>query len=102
MNRTTAFTIPAMLLATVLLLPGAGQASSGESCVELLKSRCLSCHYETRICRKLKNKAGKRAWKGTIAAMIRHGAEVSKEEKERLATCLADRDREIVEFCGKK
>ncbi len=102
MHRTIAFAIPSILLFTVLcLLPSTAPASGGGSCVELLKSRCLQCHYETRICRKLKNKAGKRAWKGTIGAMIRHGAEVSKEEKGRLATCLADQDREIAEFCAR-
>ncbi len=77
-------------------------ASAGQekSCLELLKGRCLRCHYETRICRKLEKKASTRAWNGTIGAMIRHGAQVSKQEKKQLASCLGGRDREVQEFCN--
>ncbi len=99
--------LPLLALPVCLVLasgpaPASGQesASPPESCVQLLKSRCLSCHYESRICRKLKNKAGRRAWNGTIGAMIRHGAQVNKEERKRLAACLAAGDREVLEFCG--
>ncbi len=93
---------PTTLLAlSLFILLFAAPASAGqESCVELLKSKCLHCHYETRICSKLKRKAGKRAWNGTIGSMIRHGAEVNKDERKQLANCLGDRDTEILEFCG--
>lgn len=93
--------IPAMLPALPLfLLLLAAPASAGQkSCVELLKSRCLECHYETRICSKLKRRASTRAWNGTIGAMIRHGAKVNKEERKQLASCLGGGDKEVLKFC---
>ncbi|HEB48991.1 MAG TPA: hypothetical protein ENI89_00115 [Desulfobulbus sp.] len=98
MKRTSLLTAFFALPLFLLLLPA--PAPGQESCVELLKAKCLRCHYETRICRKLEQKASARAWNGTIGAMIRHGANVSKEERKQLASCLAGREKEVLEFCG--
>jgi hypothetical protein len=75
-------------------------ASANESCDSLMKSRCLSCHFETRICQKLKKNKGKRSWKRTIKSMVRHGAELTNEEQKILVQCFAKKDTEILSLCG--
>ena len=75
-------------------------ARADESCASLLQSRCLSCHFETRICDKMKKKKGKGSWKRTIKSMIRHGAKLDKGEQKLLIQCLAGRDKAALSLCN--
>lgn len=71
-----------------------------ESCGPLVQNKCLDCHFETRICQKLRKKKGKSSWKRTIKAMVRHGTKLSKGEQKTLVQCFASRDSSILSLCG--
>jgi len=73
-----------------------------ESCTELLTNRCEACHYNTRVCQKVKKKKGKGSWKRTIKNMVRQGAKLNKSEQKQLVSCLGKRTPEILEFCNLK
>jgi hypothetical protein len=100
------YCFPLIFLLTIFLLQFClvppSSAASVPACAELVKSKCLSCHLETRICRKVKKRRGKSSWKTTIKSMVRHGADLSKSEQKRLVTCLKKPRSEILEFCGLK
>ncbi len=97
---------PAILLLTVLLMVLSGLALPSSSvaadpaCGTLITNKCLACHYETRICQKVKKKKGERSWKKTIKSMIRNGAVLSREEQKILAVCLSKPDSAVLELCG--
>jgi len=75
-------------------------AEAVTSCKALMENRCLDCHFETRICRKITKNKGTRSWKRTIKSMIRHGAEVNDEEQKTLISCFVNKDKAILSFCG--
>jgi len=75
-------------------------AEATASCKSLMENKCLACHFETRICRKIKKNKGTRSWKRTIKSMIRHGAEVHGDEQKTLISCFVDMDKDILSFCG--
>ncbi len=70
------------------------------NCGELVKNKCIKCHYETRICQKVKKGRGKGSWKNTIKSMLRHGAVLSKAEQKDLVVCLSTADGKVLELCG--
>ena len=91
-----------IMFCLVLLLPAVSRTSAAETapnCAELLKGKCLLCHHETRICRKIRQDKGKGSWKRTIKSMIRHGAAVNKKEQDQLVNCLSKPDIEIKKLC---
>ena len=74
-------------------------AGENESrCIDLLIGKCRECHYLTRICQNLDRKS-KWKWKRTIKNMTNKGAEVTREQEDRLLECLADKAPDVVEFC---
>ncbi len=75
-------------------------AQAATSCKSLMESRCLACHLETRICRKISKNKGTRSWKRTIKSMIRHGAELPGKERKTIIGCFVNKDKEILSFCG--
>ena len=83
----------------LLVTPHSSAAETAPNCAELVKSKCLACHHETRICRKVKQDKGKNAWERTITSMIRHGATVNKDEQKQLIICLSTPDKEIQKLC---
>ena len=89
-----------LLLQFFIFLPST--AASAPACAELVKSKCLSCHLETRICGKVKKRKGISSWKTTIKSMVRHGADLSKSEQKRLVACLKKPHIEVLELCGMK
>lgn len=89
------------LLQFTFALPSPAVAAA-PACGELVKSKCTTCHYETRICQKVKKRKGKGSWKRTITSMIRHDAVIGKAEQKRLLTCLSKPDSEVLELCGMK
>ena len=82
--------------------PVSVSVASDVSCADLVKTNCLSCHSETRICQKIKKGKGKGAWKNTMQSMIRNGANVSKSEQKLLITCLSKPDSGIRNLCPMK
>ena len=82
------------LLASVFLYAACGGSSEvevaesvGGDCRTMINSKCVKCHYKTRICDALGTKS-KRKWKRTIKFMVRQGAELSKDDQEALVECL--------------
>jgi len=92
----------AVILLGFILVPPLPAGAATPSCGELVEHKCLTCHYETRICQKLRKKKGKGSWKKTIKSMIRKGAVVSKAEQKSLIICFSKRDRAVLELCGLK
>ena len=72
----------------LLRLDGGFAFAANEQCAELINSRCLGCHYKSRICQTLGNKR-KWEWKSTVKNMIRLGAKLSDAEKETIIDCLS-------------
>ncbi len=98
--KLTQLLLPTLFL--ILSTPLAASAASGTSCVERVKSKCLECHHETRICQKINKDKGKGSWKRTLKSMIRNGAKVSKADQKLLVDCLRTPDAEIRELCPAK
>ncbi len=90
------------LLALAPVLIASNPANATATCSELVTLHCLSCHSETRICQKIDKKRGKRAWKRTIKAMIRHGANIDKSTRNELIECLGKKADSLPELCGTK
>lgn len=89
---------PALLLVFMLFHVDTAYADK-PACGELVISKCTSCHYETRICQKVKKRKGKGSWKRTLKSMIRNGAVINREEQKRLLQCLSTPDSEVLKLC---
>jgi endonuclease III len=72
---------------------------SRAGCIELVQAKCITCHFETRVCQKLQKNKGKRSWKRTIKSMVRHGTKLSKAEQKELVQCFVTRDPKILSLC---
>jgi len=95
-----ASTVIPLIAAMALLFVLAEPCRAEETCELLVKNKCLSCHFETRICQKMKKKKGKSSWKRTMRSMVRHGAELSKGEQKTLVQCFTSRDAAVLSLCG--
>lgn len=81
-----------------------------ESCTQLLKTRCESCHYLTRVCQKLEKNQDKSffgnvfagSWSRSIKNMVRQGAKLTEAEQKKLTKCLDNSDPEVLELCNLK
>lgn len=88
-----------LLAMTVFMLTAAcsGPAQIGETplaaeCNTLIDTKCTKCHYKTRICNVLGTKSvGK--WHRTIKFMIRQGAQLTDDERNKVVACLATMPR---------
>lgn len=103
---------PAILLMAAALMPAVTAfpaGAAGESCTELLKNRCETCHYLTRVCLKVEQEQGSSSWFGssgswkrTVRNMVRQGAKVSNAEEKILVDCLSTPVPEVLDLCGLK
>jgi hypothetical protein len=73
-----------MGIAFLALLCG---CQSGESCHKVLKAKCIECHSTETSCAKIGQSED--WWLRTIDAMVKLGADVSKQERKVLAECLS-------------
>jgi hypothetical protein len=69
-----------------------------QDCIEMLEQNCTSCHYKTRICKKV-GKKNKRAWKNTTKRMIRYGLKIDKSELAKITNCLVSLKENPGKFC---
>lgn len=93
------FLLSCLLSATALLC--FSHAAGGENkpqCINLLIDQCRQCHYLTRICQNL-DKKDRGRWKRTIRNMVDNGAEITREDEERILNCLVDKAPDVVGFC---
>ena len=94
--------LPAAFLLQLYLVQLSFAVTAAPACGELVKNKCTSCHFETRICQKVKKGKGKGSWKRSITSMVRHGAVIDKDDQKRLLSCLSKPDSEVLELCGMK
>jgi hypothetical protein len=80
---------------TVLLLmvscsgtPDVGEAPPDEICKALVDTKCVKCHYKTRICDALGTKSVGQ-WKRTIKFMIKQGAQLTQDDQNKVIACLS-------------
>ncbi|MDD2463059.1 MAG: hypothetical protein PHI97_03615 [Desulfobulbus sp.] len=86
-----------ILISGILLVVLAG-CQSGESCQEILKSRCMKCHSHSTSCAKVGE--SEQQWLKMIDAMVKLGADISKKERKTLARCLSNPSgTDVEEFC---
>lgn len=95
--RFSRFILLMGLSAGQLCFISASQAN--DSCRDLAQKKCVTCHFETRICQKIQKNKGKVSWKRTIKSMIRHGAQLNAKEQKILITCFSGPDSSILSFC---
>ncbi len=101
-NICVTFLFPAVFIGGLFYFSptSSALAEAATSCKSLMENKCLVCHLETRICRKITKNKGTRSWKRSIKSMIRHGAEINSDEQKTLISCFVNKDREILSFCG--
>jgi hypothetical protein len=84
-----------------------GPANAEESCTELLKNRCETCHYLTRVCYKVEKEMGKTrlfggpegVWKRIMKNMVKQGAKLNSKEEDILVKCLSEPSAEALSIC---
>lgn len=91
---------PFLSIMIFCLLSIGAPAWGDEICKTLVLTKCIDCHFETRICQKIQKNKGKRSWKRTIKSMVRHGTKLNKEEQKVLVQCFVTRDTSILSLCG--
>ncbi len=87
----------------LLYITGSTAVSAGDvpECAELLRNRCQSCHYLSRVCEHAGERS-KRKWTATLERMVeRRGAELNKEEQVFLVDCLQAPASDIIKECKK-
>lgn len=65
-----------------------GEAPSEEDCRTLVNTKCVRCHYKTRICDALGTKSVAN-WKRSIKFMVKQGAQLTEDEQEKIVACLS-------------
>ena len=95
MNTVMKSVLYLFVLITVLILvtscSGAaeiGEVPSDAVCSSIVDAKCVRCHYKTRICDALGTKSVGN-WKRTIKFMVKQGAQLSEDERNKLIACLA-------------
>ncbi|MBW2466269.1 MAG: hypothetical protein JRF02_03130 [Deltaproteobacteria bacterium] len=95
MKRTGEF-IPAVLGGVFLLLfvsacsgtKEIGEVPSAAVCGSIVDTKCVSCHYKTRICSALGTKSI-RQWETTVTFMIKQGVQLTEDEQNKVVACLS-------------
>jgi hypothetical protein len=88
----------ATTLTGALLLASPPLLWADQDCTEQLTNKCISCHYNTRICDKI-GKKNRRAWQNTTKRMIRYGLKLADAEVEQITECLVDLEEKPGKFC---
>jgi hypothetical protein len=65
-----------------------GEVPPDAVCKSLVNTKCTRCHYKTRICDALGTKSASK-WEKTIQFMIRQGADLTDEERNKVLACLS-------------
>ena len=68
--------------------PVTGEAPADAVCSAIVDTKCVRCHYKTRICDALGTKSI-RQWKKSIKFMVKQGAVLTEEEQNTVLACLS-------------
>lgn len=77
----------------LLLTACSGSAPIGEPppasvCRYIVNTKCVNCHYKTRICGALGTKSVSN-WERTIKYMLKQGAQLTEDEQNKVVACLS-------------
>ncbi len=61
-------------------------------CSSMVNAKCTSCHYKTRICDALGSKSVGQ-WVRSIKFMIKQGAQLTDDERNKIIACLSSLPR---------
>jgi hypothetical protein len=90
-----------VLFSLLILQPvhaGENDQAGQTECATLLLTKCVSCHYLTRVCYRV-GKKSRRSWQRTLNAMVRHGARLTEAQQDTLLACLSDAGPEVEKTC---
>jgi len=95
MNTTRKLMVYLLVTGTVLIFlascsetPEIGTPPPDSVCSSIVNDKCTKCHYKTRICEALGKKSpGK--WVKTINIMVKNGAQLTEDEKNKVIACLS-------------
>jgi hypothetical protein len=77
-----------MFLTSCSGTPEIGTPPPDSVCSSIVNDKCTKCHYKTRICEALGKKSpGK--WVKTINIMVKNGAQLTEDEKNKVIACLS-------------
>ncbi len=65
-----------------------GEPPPDAVCSAIVNTKCVRCHYKTRICDTLGTKSISQ-WKRSIKFMIKQGAELTEDEENKVIACLS-------------
>ena len=65
-----------------------GEAPTDAVCSSIVDAKCVKCHYKTRICDALGTKSAGN-WKRTIKFMVKQGAQLTEDERNKIIACLS-------------
>ena len=65
-----------------------GEPPSEAVCSSIVDTKCVKCHYKTRICDALGTKSVSK-WKKTIKFMKKQGTQLTDDEQNKLIACLS-------------
>jgi hypothetical protein len=90
-NRLILFLAFGLFLFLTACSSGSGvpeNVPSDAVCSSIIESKCVSCHYKTRICDALGTKSF-RKWEKSIKFMVKQGAVLSDDEESKVVACLS-------------
>ena len=106
MNRLARSFFLVLPAAAVLMLvaacSGPGQIAETPPepvCSSLVNTKCVRCHYKTRICDALGTKSAGN-WKKTINFMVKQGAELNADEQSKVIACLSSLPKGSAVVCN--
>ena len=91
MNAAKYFCLAVMVLMLTAACSGTdeiGEVPSNAVCSSIVNAKCVKCHYKTRICNAVGTKSV-HYWKKTINFMLKQGAELSRDEQDKVIACLS-------------
>lgn len=56
-------------------------------CSSIIDTKCVRCHYTTRICDALGTKSAAK-WRKTVNFMMKQGAGLTEDEQQKVIACL--------------
>ena len=81
-----------------IILMGSSSQAEEVTCLEQLEQKCTSCHYNTRICKKVE-KYNKRKWNNTVKRMLRYRLKLDAQEQDKVVDCLLSLKNSGETFC---
>ena len=86
------------VLAFFMVPCGLALASHEQQCRHIVDTRCIDCHYKSRICQ-VQGEKSEWEWKSTIKRMKKLGSKITYDEAIFLADCLLKLEKDSKVIC---